>query len=93
MAYNKCCTDESMFHRRNSFSKLMLLVVFRETFYISTTMATNAEVVDIGAGQGNPGDFLMMNVRVTGNISQLWYFDAQRNIRSAKNDYAIDKSS
>ena len=54
-------------------------------------MAT-AEVVDIRAGQGNPGDSLTMNARATGSISQLWYFDAQGNIRSAKNDYAIDKS-
>jgi hypothetical protein len=54
---------------------------------------SDAKVVDIGVGQANPGDSLVMNARAAGNISQLWYFDALGNIKSAKNDYVIDLGS
>lgn len=63
----------------------------KKEFYIASEL--NSKVLDIAEGKKEPGTKIVMWEKHPGNKpNQLWYLDAQGNIRSSLNDLAISNA-
>ena len=63
---------------------VMFLCISRPLFYILNYESN--KVADIASGGGLS---LVINTKVPGQASQLWYFDKQGFLRSAVNDFGV----